>query len=67
LDIYGHDKTARVRLKFLTKNSGFRVDDRVYFQFVSATQLGVVARVVADFCRVNCKKSNEINDVFSLA
>jgi hypothetical protein len=58
---------AGVRLKFLTKKTGSRVDDRVYSQLVSATQLDVVARVVADFCRVNCKKSNEINDVFSLA
>ncbi len=43
------------------------IEDRVYLSKVSAALLDVVAEAVADFCRVNCKKSFEINDLFSLA
>ena len=42
-------------------------EDRLYSQRVFAAPLHVVARVVADFCRVNCKKSNKNIGLHGLA
>ena len=53
--------------EFLREIAAFGAEDRLYSQLASAGPPHVVAKVVADFCRVNCKKSNKIKGLHGLA
>ena len=57
--------------EFLREIATFGAEDRLYSHLASAGPLHVVAKVVAkvvaDFCRVNCKKSNKIIGLHGLA
>jgi hypothetical protein len=66
-DLHSDYQIAGDRLEFNIKRATNTYWGSRIFGIRFATRLGMVAIVVADFCRVNCKKSNEINDVFSLA